>query len=157
MKNSSGNLAEAGGGKKSFVLFSVESVPQTLSQHDSTHAGGGPKQEVALIRGKSSGAGGSSEKGKELQTAYNILNNHAAECGTRAWIGIGHRKVILWILKLLTSWMSSLIKFHFRQQCKLPELYFIHYINYDIQCFNQPEIKCSFQSMELSCRQEIFY
>lgn len=52
MRNYSGNLAEGEGGKKkkSFVLFSVESAPQSISQHDSTHAGDGPEQEAALKR-----------------------------------------------------------------------------------------------------------
>lgn len=58
----------------------------------------------------------------------------------------------LWIAKLLTSWMSGLMKFPFRQQWKF---YFIHSVKYDIECFNQPEINCTFQSTELSCRQQI--
>lgn len=41
--------------KECFVLFSVESVPQAISQHDSTHAGDGPEQQAALKRGKSEG------------------------------------------------------------------------------------------------------
>lgn len=124
-------------------FFSVEPVPQTISQWQRT-CWWWPR------------AGGSSEKGKgllkksEITMLLGVALQPELESVTEK---LKHGP--LWILKLLTSGMSGLIKFPFRQQWKLPELYFIHSVKYGIQCFNQPEIKSSFQSTELSCRQEI--
>lgn len=80
-------------------------------------------------------AGGSSEKGKELRATYNILNNHAAECGTRAWIGITHRKVRKCPIVNTETSNSMDVKsdtISFQAAIQTSWTYFIHYVNYDI-------------------------
>lgn len=82
-----------------------------------------------------SSAGGSAEKGEELRATWNILNNHAAECGTRAWIGISHRKVRK--CPIVNTETSNIVdvksdEISFRTAMQTSELYFIHYVNYDM-------------------------
>jgi len=80
VRNYSGNFTECGEKNKDIFVFSwISSWDHLINrQHTSWW----------WCR-----AGGSSEKGRELRATYNILNNHAAESGTRAWIGNSHRKV----------------------------------------------------------------
>lgn len=145
VRNNPGNLSEWGKIEEEDLgfFFSVEPVPQTISQWQCT-CWWWPR------------AGGSSEKGKGLlkKSEITVLLGVALQPELES-VTEKLKHGPLWILKLLTSGMSGLIKFPFRQQWKLPELYFIHSVKYGIQCFNQPEIKSSFQSTELSCRQEI--